>query len=67
MLLFIAGDSCVIEWRNVQLNNQSESKLFYLVSNCPVMIGECAICQLYNNENMSHFHDIMKSILYSTL
>ena len=26
MLLFIAGDSCVIEWRNVQLHNQSESK-----------------------------------------
>ena len=26
MLLFIAGDSCVIEWRNVHLNDQRDSK-----------------------------------------
>ena len=26
VLLFIAGDSFVLEWRNVQLNDQSESK-----------------------------------------
>ena len=26
MLLFIAGNSCVIEWRNVQLNDQPDSK-----------------------------------------
>jgi hypothetical protein len=40
MLLFIAGNSCVIEWRNVQLNDQPESKLFDLVSDCTVMLGE---------------------------